>query len=109
MKLEKFNELNRNMSKFFDACEFQVLTHNNFSETELIVFDSINKKTLVKINFINTIDVNCSNTISLVKTKDRNDELEFNLHYSSFKYDETKMNSAELSAIKSLIKVYKEA
>lgn len=109
MKLEKFNELNRNMSKFFDACDFQVLTHNNFSETELIVFDRLNKKTLVKINFINTIDVNCSNTISLVKTKDRNDELEFNLHYSSFKYDESTMNSAELSAVKSLIKVYKEA
>lgn len=109
MKLEKFNELNRNMSKFFDACDFQVLTHNNFSETELIVFDRLNKKTLVKINFMNTIDVNCSNTVSLVKTKDRNDELEFNLHYSSFKYDESKMNSAELSAIKNLIKVYKEA
>ena len=109
MKLEKFNELNRNMSKFFDACDFQVLTHNNFSETELIVFDRLNKKTLVKINFINTIDVDCSNTVSLVKNKDRNDVLEFNLHYSSFKYDESTMNSAELSAIKSLIKIYKEA
>lgn len=109
MKLEKFNELNRNMSKFFDACDFQVLTHNNFSETELIVFDRLNKKTLVKINFINTIDVNCSNTISLIKTKDRNDELELNLTYSSFKYDETTLNSAELSAIKNLIKIYKEA
>ena len=109
MKLEKFNELNRNMSKFFDACDFQVLTHNNFSETELIVFDRLNKKTLVKINFINTIDVDCSNTVSLVKNKDRNDVLEFNLTYSSFKYDESTMNSAELSAVKSLIKIYKEA
>lgn len=109
MKLEKFNELNRNMSKFFDACDFLVKPHNNFSETELVVYDRLNKKNLVKINFLNTIDVDSSNRISLVKNKDRNDELEFNLTYSSFKYDESTMNSAELSAIKSLIKIYKEA
>ena len=102
MKLEKFNELNRNMSKFFDACDFLVKPHNNFSETELVVYDRLNKKNLV-------IDVNSSNRISLVRNKDRNDELEFNLTYSSFKYDESTMNSAELSAIKSLIKIYKEA
>ena len=109
MKLEKFNELNRNMSKFFDACEFQVYTHTNCSETELVVYDRPNKRALVEIHFMNTIDVNNSNLISLTKTKERYDELEFNLHYSSFKYDESTMNSAELSAIKNLIKVYKEA
>lgn len=109
MKLEKFNELNRNMSKFFDACDFLVKPHNNFSETELVVYDRLNKKNLVKINFINTIDVDSSSRISLARNKDRNDVLEFNLTYSSFKYDESTMNSAELSAIKSLIKIYKEA
>jgi GTPase Era involved in 16S rRNA processing len=109
MKLEKFNELNRNMSKFFDACDFIVHPHNNFSETELIVYDNVNKKTLVKINFINTIDVNSSNRMSLTKNKDRNDVLEFNLTCSSFKYDVSTINIAELSAIKRLIMVYREA
>ena len=108
MKLEKFNELNRNMSKFFDACEFQVYTHTNCSQTELVVYDRPNKRSLVEIHFMNTIDVNYK-TDSLTKTKERYDELELNLTFSSFKYDESTMNSAELSAIKSLIKVYKEA
>ena len=108
MKLEKFNELNRNMSKFFDACEFQVYTHNNCSETELVVYDRPNKRSLVEIHFMNTIDVNYK-AISLTKVKERYDELEFNITFSSFKYDETILNSAELSAVKNLIKVYKEA
>ena len=108
MKLEKFNELNRNMSKFFDACEFQVYTHTNCSETELVVYDRPNKRSLVEIHFMNTIDVNYKMD-SLTKTKERYDELEFNLTFSSFKYDELSLNGAELSAIKNLIRVYKEA
>lgn len=108
MKLEKFNELNRNMSKFFDACEFQVYTHTNCSQTELVVYDRPNKRSLVEIHFLNTIDVNYK-TNSLTKTNERYDELELNLTYSSFKYDESTLNSAELSAIKNLIKIYKEA
>lgn len=101
MKLEKFNELNQTMSKFFDACEFQLYHCDNYSKTQLVVYDRPNKRVIVEMKFINTIDIDRMNM------KERHDTLEFNLIYHSCEYDEKQLNSAELSAVKNLIQMYK--
>ena len=100
MKLEKFNELNKNMSKFFDACEFQVFLNKNNSETILRVVDiTKDNLVLVEMTFENRISTN---------TKKNVDVLEFDLYYLSSRSSD-KLTDAELSAVKSIIKMYKNA
>jgi hypothetical protein len=103
MKVEKFNEMNKNISKFFDACEFQVSVHDNDETTMLKVVDKQNNgyRIIVEIYFTNSIDVNTTN-------KGFN-TLELNLSYDYSTYDKDNLNSAELSAVKSIIKMYKNA
>ena len=101
MKLEKFNELNQTMSKFFDACEFQVSVRDNDETTILKVVDKQNNgyRIIVEIYFTNSIDVNTTNKGF--------DTLELNLSYDYSTYDKDSLNSAELSAVKNLIQMYK--
>ena len=100
MKLEKFNELNKNMSKFFDACEFHVFLNKHDSETILRVVDTTKDNlVLVEMTFENRL---CTNTKKNVTV------LEFDLYYLSSRSSD-KLTDAELSAVKSIIKMYKNA
>jgi hypothetical protein len=100
MKLEKFNELNKTMSKFFDACEFHVFLNKNNSETILRVVDTTKDNlVLVEMTFENRMSTN---------TKKNVDVLEFDLYYLSSRSSD-KLTDAELSAVKSIIKMYKNA
>lgn len=100
MKVSKFNELNESMCQFFDACEIQVWLCQDAKVSVLKVVDKTqNNKELVKIYFKNTIDVN---------THKNFDSLELNVSYDYSSYS-SDLNESELSAIKNLIKIYKEA
>lgn len=100
MKVEKFNELNKTMSKFFDACKFLVFLNKNNSETILRVVDTTKDNlVLVEMTFENRMSTN---------TKKNVDVLEFDLYYLSSRSSD-KLTDAELSAVKSIIKMYKNA
>lgn len=99
MNVEKFNELNKTMRKFFNACEFRVTIEDGDENTVLKVIDK--DRVVVEIYFINFLNINCSNN--------EYDLVEWELQYDFAHYDKDSLNPAELSAVKNLIKVYEEA
>lgn len=99
MKVEKFNELNQTMSKFFNACEFRVTIENGDENTVLKVIDK--DRVVVEMYFINFLNINCSNN--------EYDLVDWELQYDFAHYDKDSLTTAELSAVKNLIKVYEEA
>lgn len=100
MKAEKFNELNKNMSKFFDACEFNVTIEDGDEKTVLKVIDKDHHdRVVVEMYFINFLNINCSNK--------GYDLVEWELQYDFARYDKDSLTPAELSAVKNLIQMYK--
>ncbi|MBO7693938.1 MAG: hypothetical protein J6T10_15065 [Methanobrevibacter sp.] len=100
MKAEKFNELNQNMSKFFDACEFNVTIEDGDEKTVLKVIDKDHHdRVVVEMYFINFLNTNCSNK--------GYDLVEWELQYDFARYDKDSLTPAELSAVKNLIQMYK--
>lgn len=100
MKAEKFNELNQTMSKFFDACEFNVTIEDGDEKTVLKVIDKDHHdRVVVEMYFINFLNTNCSNK--------GYDLVEWELQYDFARYDKDSLTPAELSAVKNLIQMYK--
>ena len=98
MTIKEFNETIEHLREFFDACVFELRTKNMETETILTVKDEKSKADLVAIHFTNDISINSHKGY---------DSLELHISYDWAHYDENDLSSAEMSAIKAIIKMFK--
>ena len=98
MELKEFNQTIEHLRQFFDACVFELRTKNMETETILTVKDEKSNADLVEIHFNNDININSHNGY---------DSLGLFVSYDWANYDENDLSQAELSAVKAIIKMFR--
>lgn len=98
MQIKEFNQTIEHLRQFFDACVFELRTKNMETETILKVKDEKSNDDLVEIHFTNNIGINSHNGY---------DCLGLFVSYDWSNYDENDLNQDELSAVKAIIKMFR--
>lgn len=98
MQIKEFNEMIEHLRQFFDACVFELRTKKMDAETILTVKDEKYNADLVELHFTNDICINSHLGY---------DSLDLFVSYNWAHYDENELSQAELSAVKSIIKMFR--
>lgn len=99
MELKEFNQTIEHLRQFFDACVFELRTKHMETETILTVKDEKSNAVLVELHFTNDIKINSHNGY---------DYLGLFVSYDWSSYDENDLSQSEFSAVKSIIKMFKD-
>ena len=98
MQLKEFNQTIEHLRQFFDACVFELRTKEMETETVLTVKDEKSNADLVELHFTNDIGINSHLGY---------DSLDMFVSYNWANYDENDLSQAELSAVKAIIKMFR--
>ena len=95
MTFERFNEMVKDLQCFFDGATFRIAA--GIAKTTLMILPDGKLDNKISLTFSNHTSVeNCG----------KYDQLTFNIEYEWADYNESKLSSAELSAVKAIIAVF---
>jgi hypothetical protein len=95
MKVERFNEMVKDLQGFFDGATFRLQLGQ--MSTILLILPDGKLDNKIELHFSSHAGVeNCA----------RYDQIQFKIEYEWADYDESKLSPAELSAVKAIIAVF---